>query len=137
MIEVGAGPGGLTRALLLEGAGHVIALERDDRCLPALETIAARHPGRLSIHMQDALEADWPKLVGGATSDIVIAANLPYNIATRLLDRVARDRAMAAVVVAHGPDVPERGGGAHRRCAIDQSLRPARGHLAVADATRA
>jgi 16S rRNA (adenine1518-N6/adenine1519-N6)-dimethyltransferase len=85
VIEVGAGPGGLTRALLLEGAGHVIALERDDRCLPALETIAARHPGRLSIHMQDALDANWPKIVGGVTSDIVIAANLPYNIATRLL----------------------------------------------------
>ncbi len=85
VIEVGAGPGGLTRALLLEGAGHVIALERDDRCLPALEMIAARHPGRLSIHMQDALDANWPKLVGGVTSDIVIAANLPYNIATRLL----------------------------------------------------
>jgi 16S rRNA (adenine1518-N6/adenine1519-N6)-dimethyltransferase len=85
VVEVGAGPGGLTRALLLEGAGHVIALERDDRCLPALEMIAARHPGRLSIHMQDALDANWPKLVGGVTSDIVIAANLPYNIATRLL----------------------------------------------------
>src|SRR5687768_16750603 len=57
VVEVGAGPGGLTRALLLEGAGHVIALERDYRCLPALEMIAARHPGRLSIHMQDALDA--------------------------------------------------------------------------------
>ncbi len=85
VVEVGAGPGGLTRALLLEGAGHVMALERDDRCLPALEMIAARHPGRLSIHMDDALDIDWPKLVSGATSDIVIAANLPYNIATRLL----------------------------------------------------
>lgn len=85
VIEVGAGPGGLTRALLLEGVGHVMVLERDDRCLPALEMIAARHPGRLSIHMQDALDADWPALVRGATSDIVIAANLPYNIATRLL----------------------------------------------------
>jgi 16S rRNA (adenine1518-N6/adenine1519-N6)-dimethyltransferase len=85
VIEVGAGPGGLTRALLLEGAGRVMALERDDRCLPALEMIAARHPGRLSVHMQDALDADWSKLVGGVSSDIVIAANLPYNIATRLL----------------------------------------------------
>ncbi len=85
VIEVGAGPGGLTRALLLEGAGRVVALERDDRCLPALEMIAARHPGRLSVHMEDALDADWPNLVGGMSSDIVIAANLPYNIATRLL----------------------------------------------------
>lgn len=85
VVEVGAGPGGLTRALLLEGAGHVMALERDDRCLPALEMIAARHPGRLSIHMDDALGVDWPKLVSGVASDIVIAANLPYNIATRLL----------------------------------------------------
>jgi 16S rRNA (adenine1518-N6/adenine1519-N6)-dimethyltransferase len=62
-----------------------MALERDDRCLPALEMIASRHPGRLSIHMEDALDADWPKLVVDAGSDIVIAANLPYNIATRLL----------------------------------------------------
>jgi 16S rRNA (adenine1518-N6/adenine1519-N6)-dimethyltransferase len=85
VIEVGAGPGGLTRALLLEGAGQVMALERDERCLPALEMIAARHPGRLSVHMEDALEADWPKLVGNISSEIVIAANLPYNIATRLL----------------------------------------------------
>jgi 16S rRNA (adenine1518-N6/adenine1519-N6)-dimethyltransferase len=85
VVEVGAGPGGLTRALLLEGASRVMVLERDERCLPALEMIAARHPGRLSIHMADALEADWPKLVGNISSDIVIAANLPYNIATRLL----------------------------------------------------
>lgn len=85
VVEVGAGPGGLTRALLLEGAGRVMVLERDDRCLPALEMIAARHPGRLSIHMEDALEADWATLVGGISSDIVVAANLPYNIATRLL----------------------------------------------------
>jgi 16S rRNA (adenine1518-N6/adenine1519-N6)-dimethyltransferase len=85
VVEVGAGPGGLTRALLLEGASRVMVLERDDRCLPALEMIAARHPGRLSIHMEDALHADWPSLLSSASSDIVIAANLPYNIATRLL----------------------------------------------------
>lgn len=85
VVEVGAGPGGLTRALLLEGAGRVMALERDERCLPALEMIAGRHPGRLSIHMEDALDADWLKLVADAGSDIVIVANLPYNIATRLL----------------------------------------------------
>lgn len=85
VVEVGPGPGGLTRALLLEGAGKVIAVERDDRCRPALDAIAVRWPGRLHIHSGDALEADWPGLLGATASQPVIVANLPYNIATRLL----------------------------------------------------
>ena len=85
VVEVGPGPGGLTRALLLEGATRVIAVERDARCRPALEAIAACHPGRLSIHIADALEMDWPALLGDAGAGAVIVANLPYNIATRLL----------------------------------------------------
>src|SRR5471030_3274315 len=56
--EVGPGPGGLTRALLAEGAGKVIAVERDARCLPALEEIAAAWPGKLEVHTADALKLD-------------------------------------------------------------------------------
>jgi 16S rRNA (adenine1518-N6/adenine1519-N6)-dimethyltransferase len=85
VIEVGPGPGGLTRALLLEGAERVVAVERDERCRPALEAIAARYPGRLEVHYGDAIAADWGKLAAGATPKPVIVANLPYNIATLLL----------------------------------------------------
>jgi len=84
VVEIGPGPGGLTRALLMEGAGHVIAVERDERCLPALEEIASRYPKRLTLIAGDALEMDWPKLLGpGARATIV--ANLPYAIASLLL----------------------------------------------------
>lgn len=82
VIEVGPGPGGLTRALLAEGAKRVVAIERDKRCLPALEEIAAAYPGRLTIVEGDALETDMAALVKGPAR---IVANLPYNIATPLL----------------------------------------------------
>jgi 16S rRNA (adenine1518-N6/adenine1519-N6)-dimethyltransferase len=85
VIEVGPGPGGLTRALFLEGAERVIAVERDERCRPALNAIAERYPGRLEVHYGDALDADWPALAAGSNGKPVIAANLPYNIATLLL----------------------------------------------------
>jgi 16S rRNA (adenine1518-N6/adenine1519-N6)-dimethyltransferase len=84
VVEVGPGPGGLTRALLAEGAAHVIAIERDDRCIAALGEIAARYPGRLTVVPGDALAVDMPALVNGAGSAMVIA-NLPYNVATPLL----------------------------------------------------
>jgi 16S rRNA (adenine1518-N6/adenine1519-N6)-dimethyltransferase len=84
-VEVGPGPGGLTRALLLEGARRVVAVERDERCLPALAEIGARYPGRLVVHSGDALEADWPTLVGPQSQKPVITANLPYGVATLLL----------------------------------------------------
>ncbi|WP_041320152.1 16S rRNA (adenine(1518)-N(6)/adenine(1519)-N(6))-dimethyltransferase RsmA [Hyphomicrobium denitrificans] len=84
IVEIGPGPGGLTRALLMEGAKQVIAIERDDRCLAALDDIAARYPGRLQVHSGDALEIDWTKLIAGA-HPVTIAANLPYNIASLLL----------------------------------------------------
>ena len=82
IVEVGPGPGGLTRALLAEGAKHVTAIERDDRCLPALEQIAAHYPGRLDIVMADATEFDPAGLPTGKKA---IVANLPYSVATTLL----------------------------------------------------
>lgn len=82
ILEIGPGPGGLTRALLSEGARRVVAVERDGRCIAALEEIAAAYPGRLEILSGDALSLDpTPHL----TPPVHIAANLPYNIATPLL----------------------------------------------------
>ena len=81
--EVGPGPGGLTRALLVEGAAKVIAVERDERCLPALQDIAAAHSGQLDVIQADALALDETKLFG--SSPVRIAANLPYNVGTALL----------------------------------------------------
>ena len=81
--EVGPGPGGLTRALLSEGADRVVAVERDERCLPALAEISAAYPGRLRVVSADALKLDERTLLG--TSLTRIAANLPYNIGTALL----------------------------------------------------
>ena len=83
IIEVGPGPGGLTRALLLEGAEHVTAIERDRRALPALQEIAAAASGRLTIVEGDALDFDFSAAAGGRPLRIV--ANLPYNVATPLL----------------------------------------------------
>ena len=85
IVEVGPGPGGLTRALLLEGAKRVIAIERDERCRPALQDISARYPGRLDVHFGDALEANWQELLGPSPGPVTIAANLPYGVATVLL----------------------------------------------------
>ena len=82
VIEVGPGPGGLTRALLAEGAKKVIAIERDERALPALAEIEAACPGRLEIISGDAMTIDYAALADGPTR---IVANLPYNIGTELL----------------------------------------------------
>lgn len=83
VIEIGPGPGGLTRALLALGARHVIAVEHDTRALLALEAIAARYPGRLEVVCADAQAFDPQPFIGGAKAKII--ANLPYNIATNLL----------------------------------------------------
>jgi 16S rRNA (adenine1518-N6/adenine1519-N6)-dimethyltransferase len=80
--EVGPGPGGLTRALLAEGAAKVVAVERDERCIPVLEEIARAYPGRLEIVQADALALNESSLFKGP---VRIAANLPYNIGTALL----------------------------------------------------
>ncbi len=85
VVEVGPGPGGLTRGLLLEGARRVLAIEADRRCEPALAAIADRYPGRLDTVFADALDVDWSAVVGADAGRAVIAANLPYYVATRLL----------------------------------------------------
>lgn len=84
VLEIGPGPGGLTRGLLAEGARKVLAIEKDVRCLPALEQIAAAYPGRLEVINADALTVDP---LAHLTPPIRIAANLPYNIGTELLVR--------------------------------------------------
>ena len=82
VVEIGAGPGGLTRALLAAGARRVIAVERDDRAIAALAEIAAHYPGRLEVVAGDALDFDPRGLIGAPAR---VVANLPYNIATALL----------------------------------------------------
>ena len=81
-IEVGPGPGGLTRALLATDARAVVAIERDPRCIAALAELAAAFPGRLTVIQGDALATDWERV---APAPRAIVANLPYNIATPLL----------------------------------------------------
>jgi 16S rRNA (adenine1518-N6/adenine1519-N6)-dimethyltransferase len=83
VVEIGPGPGGLTRALLAEGARRVIAIERDTRAIAALEEVASHYPDRLTIIAGDALDFDPQPLLDGRAARIV--ANLPYNIATALL----------------------------------------------------
>lgn len=84
VLEIGPGPGGLTRGLLAEGARRVVAIEKDTRCLPALNEIAAAYPDRLTVLNADALEIDPGQHL---TPPIRIAANLPYNVGTELLVR--------------------------------------------------
>nr|WP_165445738.1 16S rRNA (adenine(1518)-N(6)/adenine(1519)-N(6))-dimethyltransferase RsmA [Bradyrhizobium uaiense] len=83
VIEVGPGPGGLTRALLALGAKRVIAVERDERAIDALDYVVKRYPGRIEIVHGDAQSFDPRPLLDGGKAKIV--ANLPYNIATQLL----------------------------------------------------
>lgn len=85
ILEVGPGPGGLTRALFIEGAQRVIAVERDERCEGALAEIAARYPGRLDVHFGDAMKADWRAFLVANPGPVTIAANLPYGVASQLL----------------------------------------------------
>jgi len=84
VLEIGPGPGGLTRGLLSEGARRVVAIEKDSRCLPALEDIAKAYPGRLEVLNADALEVNP---LDHLTPPIKVAANLPYNVGTELLIR--------------------------------------------------
>ena len=84
VLEIGPGPGGLTRGLLAEGARHVVAIEKDERCLSALEEIAGRYPGRLTVLRGDALKIDPMQHL---TPPVRVVANLPYNVGTELLVR--------------------------------------------------
>lgn len=83
VLEIGPGPGGLTRGLLAEGARRVVAVEKDARCLPALAEIADAYPGRLQVVQGDALDFD----PSGLRAPVRIVANLPYNVGTELLVR--------------------------------------------------
>lgn len=84
ILEIGPGPGGLTRGLLAEGARKVLAIEKDERCMPALAEISAAYPGQLEVINGDALEIDP---LSHLTPPIRVAANLPYNVGTELLVR--------------------------------------------------
>jgi 16S rRNA (adenine1518-N6/adenine1519-N6)-dimethyltransferase len=116
VIEIGPGPGGLTRALLAAGASPLIAIERDDRCIAALQDLVAVSDGRLKLVPADALEADEHALVAdaGGKPPALIVANLPYNIATVLilkwLDRPnqSSDIAFADIVVMVQKEVAQR-----------------------------
>ena len=84
VLEIGPGPGGLTRGLLSEGARRILAIEKDNRCLPALIEIEKAFPGRLQVINEDALHLDPAKYL---TAPIRIISNLPYNVGTELLIR--------------------------------------------------
>jgi 16S rRNA (adenine1518-N6/adenine1519-N6)-dimethyltransferase len=84
VLEVGPGPGGLTRGLLAAGARRVVALEKDPRCMAALAEISAAYPGRLDVFNADALDFD---MRGHLTGPVRVVANLPYNVGTELLVR--------------------------------------------------
>ncbi|HHI70412.1 MAG TPA: 16S rRNA (adenine(1518)-N(6)/adenine(1519)-N(6))-dimethyltransferase RsmA [Rhodobacteraceae bacterium] len=84
VLEIGPGPGGLTRGLLAEGARRVLAVEKDARCLPALEDVAAAYPDRLKVINADALDLD---VLAHLTPPVRVVANLPYNVGTELLVR--------------------------------------------------
>ena len=111
VLEVGPGPGGLTRGLLAEGARRVIAIEKDRRCLPALAEIAAAYPGRLEVIEGDALEIDWARHV---TAPLRVVANLPYNVGTELLVRWLTPPHWPPILAKPDADVPTRGGRADR-----------------------
>ena len=121
IIEIGPGPGGLTRALLAEGARRVVAIERDPRSIAALGELAAHYPGRLDLVEGDALQLD-PAALAEAPRKIV--ANLPYNIATTLLLRwLDRIRDYESLTLMFQREVAER--------LVAQPRSPAYGRLSV------
>jgi 16S rRNA (adenine1518-N6/adenine1519-N6)-dimethyltransferase len=121
VLEVGPGPGGLTRALLAAGAGRVIAIERDSRCIAALTALATAAPGRLEVIEADALRFDIAQL---GAAHLVAVANLPYNIGTPLLLQwLDRIELFDALVLMFQREVAERlaaapGTGAYGRLSV-------------------
>lgn len=116
VVEVGPGPGGLTRALLETAAERVIAIERDPRCIAALAELAARYPGRLTVIEGDALAIDAATAGGADGRKRAIVANLPYNIATALLlGWLRRIEAFASLTLMFQKEVAERLAAAPRR----------------------
>ena len=122
MVEVGPGPGGLTRALLETDAARVVAIERDPRCVDALSDLAARYRNRLSVVAGDALDTDIASFA--AAGRVSIVANLPYNISTPLLiGWLRRIESIAAMTLMFQKEVAERiaaapGSGAYGRLAV-------------------
>ena len=120
VVEIGPGPGGLTRALLETEAARVIAIERDARCIEALGELALAHPGRLEVMEADALAVDLTSL----GQDLAVVANLPYNIATPLLiGWLRRIEAVASMTLMFQKEVAERivappGGPSYGRLAV-------------------
>ncbi len=111
VVEIGPGPGGLTRALLLEGAAHVVAVEVDTRAVTALDAVAAAAPGRLTLVEGNALDMDLPALLAqhGRPPPYAIVANLPYNVGTPLLLRwLAEGTAWACLVLMFQREVADR-----------------------------
>ena len=106
VVEVGPGPGGLTRALLEAGAAQVVAVERDPRCIAALTELAAAFPGRLRVVEGDALAVDPADLVAAPRR---IVANLPYNIGvTLLLSWLGRATDYASLTLMFQKEVADR-----------------------------
>lgn len=120
IIEVGPGPGGLTRALLSEGASRVIAIERDRRAIAALQEVADHYPGRLTVIEGDALEFEPAAYLDDGPVRIV--ANLPYNIATPLLVGWLETEPWPPFFRPSGADVSARGGRTHCRQPRHQGL---------------
>jgi 16S rRNA (adenine1518-N6/adenine1519-N6)-dimethyltransferase len=124
VLEVGPGPGGLTRGLLAEGARRVVAVEKDARCRPALAEIAALYPGRLAVLNADALTLDW---AAHLAPPVKVVSNLPYNVGTELLVRwltpAAWPPAWTSLTLMFQREVAERivappGGRAYGRLAV-------------------
>lgn len=132
-IEVGPGPGGLTRALLNEGVGHVLAVEADERFTPALDAIGAAAPGRLSVVYADALKTDLAALSADRAPGLtpVVVSNLPYNVGTALLTGwLTRPAWWARLTLMFQREVADRivaapGAAAYGRLAVLAALRSA------------
>ena len=129
VLEVGPGPGGLTRALLRAGA-RVTAIEMDRRCLPALDELGEAFPGQLRIIQGDALKLDHDELMAG--EPFAVLSNLPYNVGTALFVRWLGGESLAAALDQPDADVPAGSGAADRRRSRHLGLWSPRGSGAVA-----